>query len=73
MISCIASDTIVLVPFASTTGTMVQNTPIGVKYITVLITFRHTSLQESITFNNGSPFSPIAIRVNPTISANIRT
>ena len=39
MISCVASDTIVLVPFASTTGTMVQNTPIGVKYITVLITF----------------------------------
>ena len=35
MTSCVAKDTIVLVPFASTTGTIVQNTPIGVKYITV--------------------------------------
>ena len=73
MISCVASDTIVFVPFASTTGTIVQNTPIGVKYITVLIIFRHASLQESITFNNGSPFSPIAISVNPMISANTST
>ena len=73
IISCVASDIIVFVPFASTTGTIVQNTPIGVKYITVLIIFRHASLQESITFNNGSPFSPIAISVKPMISANTST
>ena len=30
IISCVASDMIVFVPFASTTGTIVQNTPIGV-------------------------------------------
>ena len=35
MISCVASDTIVFVPFASTTGTIVQRIPIGVKYTTV--------------------------------------
>ena len=52
IISCVASDTIVFVPFASTTGTIVQKTPIGVKYITVLMIFRHASLQESMTFNN---------------------
>ena len=73
IISCEASDTIVFVPFASTTGTIVQKTPIGVKYITVLMIFRHASLQESMTFNNGSPFSPIAISVNPMISANTST
>lgn len=73
IISCVASDTIVFVPFASTTGTIVQKTPIGVKYITVLMIFRHASLQESMTFNNGSPFSPIAISVNPMISANTST
>ena len=73
MTSCVAKDTIVLVPFASTTGTIVQNTPIGVKYITVLIILRHTSLRESITFNNGSPFSPIAINVNPITNENTST
>ena len=71
--SCVAKDTIVFVPFASTTGTIVQNTPIGVKYITVLIILRHTSLRESTTFNNGSPFSPIAINVNPIINENTST
>ena len=33
MISWVARDRIVSVPLASTTGTMVQKTPIGVKYI----------------------------------------
>ena len=34
---------------------------------------RHASLQESMTSNIGSPFSPIAISVNPMISANTST
>ena len=71
--SWVASEIIVSVPLASTTGTIVQKTPIGVKYITVLMTFRHTSLQESITFRRAAPFSPMAIRVKPTITANTRT
>ena len=53
MISCVASEMIVSVPFASTTGTIVQKTPIGVKYMIVLIIFRHTSFSESITFRSG--------------------
>ena len=36
------------------------------------MTFRHTSLQESITFRRAAPFSPMAIRVKPTITANTR-
>ena len=63
----------VSVPLASTTGTMVQKTPMGVKYITVLMIFRQTSLPDSITFSSGSPFSPIATRVKPVITAKVST
>ena len=63
----------VSVPLASTTGTIVQNKPIGVKYITVLMTFRQTSLQESMTFRSAVPFSPMAISVKPTMTANTST
>lgn len=52
-ISCVASEMIVSVPFDSTTGTIVQKTPIGVKYMIVLMILRHTSFSESITFRSG--------------------
>ena len=73
MMSWVAKETMVLVPFASTTGTIVQKTPIGVKYITVLMTFKQTSFRESITFKSGCPFSPTAISVKPTTTANTST
>ena len=38
-----------------------------------MMIFRHTSLQESIRCNRGSPFSLIANRVKPMITANTRT
>ena len=67
MTSCVAREMIVSVPLASTTGTMVQKTPMGVKYMMVVMIFRHTSLMESIRFRNGVPFSPTAISVKPMI------
>ena len=73
MTSCVAREMIVSVPLASTTGTMVQKTPMGVKYMMVVMIFRHTSLTESIRFRNGVPFSPTAISVKPMIRANTRT
>ena len=73
MTSCVAREIIVSVPLASTTGTIVQKTPIGVKYMIVVMIFRHTSLTESIRFRNGVPFSPTAISVKPMIRANTRT
>ena len=73
MISWVASEMIVSVPFASTTGTIVQKTPIGVKYMIMLMIFKQTSLRESITFRSGCPFSPTEIRVNPMITAKTRT
>ena len=63
----------VSVPLASTTGTMVQNTPTGVKYITMLMIFRQTSLPASITFSSGSPFSSMAMRVKPMMTAKVST
>ena len=73
MISWVARERIVSVPFASTTGTIVQKTPIGVKYMIVLMILKQTSLSESITFRSGCPFSPTEIRVNPMITAKTRT
>ena len=73
MMSCVASEMIVSVPFASTTGTIVQKTPIGVKYMIVLMIFRQISFSESIKSRNGLPFSPMEIRVKPMITANTRT
>ena len=73
MISWVAREIMVDVPLDSTTGTMVQNTPIGVKYITVLMIFRQISWMESMRFNKGCPLSPTAMMVNPMITANTST
>ena len=53
MMSCVASERMVSVPFASTTGTIVQKTPIGVKYMIVPMIFRQISFSESIKSRNG--------------------
>ena len=42
MTSCVAREIIVSVPLASTTGTMVQKTPMGVKYMIVVMIFNQS-------------------------------
>ena len=65
----------VSVPFASTTGTIVQKTPIGVKYMIVPMIFRQISFSESNKIQGIGLilFLRMEIRVKPMITANTRT
>ncbi|MPN10072.1 hypothetical protein SDC9_157365 [bioreactor metagenome] len=52
-------------PFVATTGTIRQNTPIGLSLIIAPMICIETSLALSINFANGSPFSPAIIVPKP--------